>query len=154
METWIKIDGYPNYSVSDAGRVRNDKFNRILAHRLLNTGYISVMLFSRGKGKQYYIHRLVATAFISNHENKPQVNHINCIKDDNRVENLEWNTHAENMIHARANVKYKHKISTEDVTNIKLLYTQGYTKKAIADKYNVHRSYVGKILNGIRRANG
>lgn len=66
---------------------------------LTKNGYIRVC-FSIGRIKKYFtIHRLVAQAFIPNPENKPQVNHINWIRDDNRVENLEWCTASENHLH-------------------------------------------------------
>lgn len=64
-----------------------------------NRGYHRLSLSHKGKPIKYSIHRLVAAAFIPNPENKKEVNHINGIKDDNRVENLEWATQSENMQH-------------------------------------------------------
>lgn len=64
-----------------------------------NHWYFSVYLKSSSLKKRTLVHRLVASAFIPNTENKPQVNHINGIKLDNRIENLEWVTRSENIIH-------------------------------------------------------
>lgn len=64
------------------------------------SGYLSVGLTFEGKTKNLRVSRIVAISWIENKENKPQVNHINGIKYDNRVENLEWNTSGENVMHA------------------------------------------------------
>lgn len=94
METFKKIDEFNNYSISNLGNVRNDKTGRILKVYIKPSGYMQVQLGRRTIPQ--YVHRLVAKAFILNPEDKPQVNHINGNKQDNRVENLEWVTAREN----------------------------------------------------------
>jgi len=94
------IPNYPNYSVTEDGKVMNNKTNRELKPILGNTGYCQVSLCNNGKIKNYNIHRLVASAFLSNDENKKCVNHKNGIKSDNRLSNLEWSTYSENLQHA------------------------------------------------------
>ena len=94
------IPNYPNYSVTEDGKIINNKTNRELKPILGNVGYYQVSLCNSGKIKNVSIHRLVASAFLSNDENKREVNHINGIKTDNRIENLEWNTSSENRQHA------------------------------------------------------
>lgn len=95
MEIWTDIEGYLNYQVSNMGRVKSlgDDKNRkekILKGGITKKGYLQVVLCKDGKTKKYYIHRLVAQAFIPNPNNLPQVNHRNEDKTDNRVDNLEW----------------------------------------------------------------
>ena len=97
MEIWKKVDGYDNYSVSSEGRVRNDKTLRILKAKRSKKGYMCVGLCRNGKMKSFRVHRLVGQAFLPNPENKECIDHINCIRDDNRVENLRWCSHKENM---------------------------------------------------------
>ena len=112
-ETWRDIKGYEGlYRVSNLGRVKS--LERYVKHRygkrLKNSrilkltknkyGYMQVGLSKYNSNKTLQLHSLVAKAFIPNTLNKRTVNHINAIKTDNRVENLEWMTTLENMQHA------------------------------------------------------
>ena len=102
VEEWktVIIDGevFENYEVSSYGNVRNAKTGRVLKPSRTQDGYLQVVLCKNGKRKTSRVHRLVAFAFIPNDdiENKYEVNHLNEIRDDNRLENLEWISHEEN----------------------------------------------------------
>lgn len=98
-EEWKKIEGFPNYSVSNLGRVRNDKKNRIMEYSYNAKKYYRVALSKNNKRYARLVHRLVAEAFIPNPDNKPQVNHIDGNKVNNCVNNLEWATNQENQDH-------------------------------------------------------
>ena len=95
-EEYRQIEGYDNYSVSNIGNVRNNKTGRILKSFPNSDGYLLVDLYKEGKSKTHKIHRLVATSFLENIDNLPEVDHINQIKYDNRIENLRWCSHSNN----------------------------------------------------------
>lgn len=101
------IEGFENYSIDRQGNV----FNHITGTFKTPTsnksgkGYMYVDLYSKGKRKRKYVHRLVAEAFIPNHENKPFINHKDGNPHNNSVENLEWCTPIENVEHASKVIK-------------------------------------------------
>lgn len=95
MEEWKNIKGYPNYKISNIGRVkslnyRNTGEERILKGCKTKNGYLQVNLFKEGKVKNFKVHRLVASVFIPNPNNLCEINHIDEDKTNNCVENLEW----------------------------------------------------------------
>ena len=91
----MEINNYPNYLIYEDGRVwskynRNGVNGRFLKPFKLNTGYLDYRLFKDNKYKHKTVHRLIAEHYIPNPNNLPTVDHINGIRDDNRIENLRW----------------------------------------------------------------
>lgn len=106
-EIWKPISGFEGrYEVSSLGRVRSlmdNKGNRrikIRKTRLTKRGYLYLNLWIKGKMHTKVVHKLVAEAFLDKPDNAQCINHINGVKTDNRVENLEWCTFSENTLHA------------------------------------------------------
>jgi Flp pilus assembly CpaF family ATPase len=100
MENWKIIDKTPLYEISNLGNIRNVKTKKILkVHK--SRGYYKVKLFLNNRRIHESVHRLVAKAFLVIDKNKPQVNHKNGNKEDNRLENLEWCDHRYNIFHSK-----------------------------------------------------
>lgn len=111
MEIWKDVEEYEGlYQVSNMGRVksckrvimRNNGKPQTINEKYLKPsydkcGYMVVNLWKNNKFKQKKLHQIIAQAFIPNPENKPYIDHINCNTSDNRLENLRWVTHKENM---------------------------------------------------------
>lgn len=142
------------------GRVRSNKFKKtkILKPGDNGTGYKYVALRINNKYSNKIIHRLVAEAFIPNLFNKTEVNHIDSNRENNKVDNLEWTTPKENMLHAktkgsieRGEDRYNVKLSNLQVEKIRLTHNTYRFQKDIADEYNVSRALICKILNNKMR---
>ena len=99
VETFVEIEGFEKYEVSNLGRVRNIKSGRILKPFPNRGGYLRHKLYGYDKKKNLPLHRIIATAFIDNPDEKPCVNHIDENKLNNDLSNLEWCTVRENAIH-------------------------------------------------------
>lgn len=165
-EIFLPIE-YTNgrYSVSSAGRVRSNgkshgygpRSGRMLAIGYTGSGYSKVTMSIDGKVTHPMVHRLVAMAFIPNPDGLPQVNHRNGVKTDNRVENLEWVTRSDNMLHAlstglRRNQdgpnNHMAKLNVDRVRQILALRGSGMPQHKIAAMFGVRQSAISSIFNG------
>jgi hypothetical protein len=105
MEIYKTIKDYEGiYEVSDFGNVRTKKTGYITKGSKTKKGYLKVGLYKDKKRKLFYVHRLVALNFLENPENKPEVDHIDRNKQNNRIENLKWATNSENQINTGLNI--------------------------------------------------
>jgi len=176
MIEWRPISDYEGfYEVSSCGQVRSLKRQIIRSNGRLQTieakclalcvnssGYYSVNLHNGlgVSGRQpALVHRLVAKAFIQNPEKKPHINHIDGVRTNNNLENLEWCTPSENVIHAlrtglsnpqKGSERPLAKLSETDIPLIRSLLSSGVHQKTIAKMYSVQRTLISGIKMGRR----
>jgi hypothetical protein len=177
LEVWKDIQDYEGvYQVSNFGNVKSldrivNKPNgvsymrkgKLCKQSKSNLGYMTVGFTVNNVKVNKYVHRLVAESFITNINNYPQVNHIDCNKTNNRMYNLEWCTNSQNHIHASKNGLNKlhlHRVvysgekngrsllTKEQVLEIKQKYIPyKYSAKKLSKEYNVSESCITHILN-------
>ena len=135
----IDIKGYEGrYAVTEDGRVWSHISQRFLKPNTNTKGYYYVNLFSNGKGRSFVVHRLVANAYIENPLSLPQINHKDCDKLNNCVNNLEWCDNSANQIHAYKHglQKSKRRITRQQIKEMRDLYfSKKYKLKELAEKY-------------------
>ena len=153
MEEWRDIEGYEGlYQVSNEGRVRNVKRNKVRSFSDNGCGYYNVLLSKNGNKTPHYVHRLVAEAFIPNPNNLPEVNHKNEDKTLNTVENLEWCTSKYNMNYGTARER-----TSEKQRKKVYQYTKDGVLVRVWDGVNITKNYgydtssVSNCCNGIRK---
>ncbi len=134
--------------------------NKILKPRVKSNNYLIVSLYKNNIDKKFYIHRLVAEAYIPNPENKLQVNHKDFNKANNTIENLEWVTRTENIRHYKESNKWNETIKKKNrklvskiLNRVKeykdeiiSLYRLNYSIDDISKKLNIGRDFTADVL--------
>ena len=141
-----------DYFVTKDGRVFSKRKFSYLTELKLSRGGHKGYLKVRVNKKDMFVHRLVAIAYLENPNNKETVNHINGIKDDNRLENLEWSTRSENSQHAYDIGLHIPYTGLKDKGNNKFykewnnLIKQGISMRKIAKQYGTNHRTVGRVV--------
>ena len=143
QEVWQPIGGSDQYEVSNLGRVRVVRY--LQTARGGGNGYRTVTLPG---GKQRYVHRLVAQAFVDNPDNLPEVNHIDSDRSNAAASNLEWVDSQQNKIHAIKYGNRQRKLKPEQVASIKKRRSTGESLRSIAADFDVSFSTVSRICRG------
>ena len=150
---WRRIEGYEGvYNISSDGMVMSHakKYPKPLKPTITLHGYLTVTLYINGNNKIYKIHRLVAQAFIPNPNNKPQINHIDGLKNNNHYKNLEWATSSENLKHAFASGLRSHKGENHPMckltkADVLLIRSREHTNQQLSTMLGVSPKYITEV---------
>lgn len=173
-EIWRDIPNYEGiYKVSNKGSVKSlnrvenytykgyevSRFRkgRILKQKNTYDGYLESTLLKHGKPKCFRTHRLVAMAFNPTEKTGLEIDHLNCLKKDNRIENLEWVTNKENIDRAIKNDLFNPvgssnsncQTSEEQVMMVRVLSNEGYTRRQVSEKVGIPKSRVKQIVTNV-----
>lgn len=152
-EYFVSLDmfGFPDYYVSQYGNVYSLKYRDYLLPYPDKDGYLSVQLYNQNESRHFRIHRLVASVFISNLENKPQVNHLDGNVCNNCVLNLEWTTAEENIHHAINLGLWSSNTLSEDIVHEICRHLQNGERNVDIDSFfNLDHGTTKDIRNGYR----
>jgi len=165
-EVWLPVKGFESsYSISNMGRLkrlsgqikRAGWYDLNLQEKLINPskdrkGYLLTFLTQNRNRTKVYIHRLVAIHFVPNPHNKPDVNHKQGVKDDNRYTELEWVTHSENMKHSSVHGFHRfgerHPKSVLSESQVVEIFNSKESERSLAKKYNCSRATINCIKSG------
>lgn len=159
-EIWKTCKLNENYEISNLGNIKNIKRNKLLKPTIVKSnGYKSVKLRINNKSKRICVHRLVLLTFKPNeYFENAVVNHKDCNKLNNTLENLEWCSQKENNIHAHKMNRYpkinkngtanpNSKLTNIDIINIRKLYNEGTSQTKLSERYNLTISNINLIVN-------
>jgi hypothetical protein len=153
MEEWKQIENYPNFEISNRGRLKNLSKDKILNFNKPNSSGYFIHVFNReGKRTSKGIHWLVAKHFIPNPYNLPTVEHIDRDSTNNNVDNLKWaswQTQWANRDNKKGESNKLSKLTEEQVREIIQLGSKGTSQNAIANKFNISQPLVSKIIRGL-----
>lgn len=165
IELWKDIPGYENkYQVSSMGKIKSfmHKNARLLKPIVEKDGYLVVNLYCKRKQVMRKVHRLVGEAFVPKIDGKNCINHKNCDKRDNRIENLEWCNNQENMDHAYENELIpiirgenhpQARLTDKQVNEIREKYVPfRYGQNKLSKEYGVSRGHINLIIHNYRRS--
>lgn len=144
----IKHD--PDIFAFSDGRFYSKKLKRFIAHSSHPRGYVSISI----KQKRYLAHRVIAETFINNPLNKPFINHKDGDKKNNNIENLEWVTHSENVLHAVKNRMYcsgeghPYSLVSSELKKEIVCFAKNNTHADASRRYGISRRTVTAWVNG------
>jgi HNH endonuclease/NUMOD4 motif len=156
---WKTIDGWENYAVSDTGLVMQKTNNPVRQGRRAgiipqgdaSMGYMQVQLIDGNKRKYFYVHQLVAKAFIPNPNDLPKVNHKDGNKSNNHYSNLEWCTQKQNIHHALQNGLHVYsKKHTENRAVAEQLIKEGYNARTIKNLTSYSITHISRLKSAMR----